>query len=220
VSLRVEDSGAGIAPEFLPFVFDRFRQGDSRSTRTHGGLGLGLAIAQHLVEQHHGEIRARSDGVGKGTTLSLRLPIAATAGREVCHDVPPVDVEVRLDNLELLVVDDQRDSREMLAALLEERGATVAQSDSADSASRYLASRPVHLVIADIAMPRVNGYEFIRQLRSAGNRTPAIAVTAFARSDDRQHALEAGYAAYLCKPIDARQLARTVRDLVLDSVVA
>jgi CheY-like chemotaxis protein/nitrogen-specific signal transduction histidine kinase len=220
VSLRVQDSGAGIAPEFLPFVFDRFRQGDSRSTRTHGGLGLGLAIAQHLVEQHHGEIHAESDGAGKGTTISLRLPIAVTTGRDVFNDVTPVDVDVRLDNLDLLVVDDQRDSREMLAALLEQRGATVAQSDSAEAASTCLAARSVHLVIADIAMPRVNGYEFIRRLRAGGNRTPAIAVTAFARPDDRRHALEAGYAAYLCKPIDARQLARTVRDLVMDSMIA
>jgi PAS domain S-box-containing protein len=200
VTLEVSDTGVGIAPDLLPFIFDRFRQGDSRSTRSYSGLGLGLAIARHLIELHGGEIAARSDGPGTGTTVTIRLPV----GPEV---VPRVETgarggEGRLDGIDLLVVDDQQDSREMLVALLEGQGAAVVQGLSAESALELLGSRRVHLIIADIAMPRVDGYEFIRRLRAQGNQTPAIAVTAFARPDDRRRALLAGYSGYLAKPID------------------
>src|SRR5699024_1111631 len=122
-----------------------------------------------------------------------------------------------LDGLRILAVDDQRDSREMLAALLEQRGAEVSLCDSAESALTMLASPNFRLLIADIAMPDVDGYELIRRLRKSGNRTPAIAVTAFARTDDRNKALSSGYSAYCAKPIDGAELARTVRDLVFDS---
>jgi signal transduction histidine kinase/ActR/RegA family two-component response regulator len=213
VNIEIEDSGVGIASEFLPFVFDRFRQADSRSTRAHGGLGLGMAIARHLVEQHGGTIRAHSDGPGKGTTISIRLPAGSSpawgAGREILATAEPV----RLDDLAILVVDDQRDSREMISALLEQRGATVFQSDSAESALKALQTQPVRVIVADIAMPRMDGYEFMRRVRAGGNRVPAVAVTAFARSHDRHAALQSGYTAYLAKPIDGNQLARTVRDL-------
>jgi CheY-like chemotaxis protein/nitrogen-specific signal transduction histidine kinase len=211
--LQVQDSGAGIDPAFLPYVFDRFRQGDSRATRSHGGLGLGLAIAQHLVQRHGGEIRAESEGLRRGATIVIRLPTATTTARALA-DRPAVANEIRLDGLGLLVVDDQRDSREMIAALLEQQGAIVTQRDSAERALTFLAERSVHLLIADIAMPNVDGYEFLQRLRAAGNRTPAIAVTAFARPEDRRHAIQAGYSGYLAKPIDAGQLARTVREVV------
>jgi PAS domain S-box-containing protein len=213
VNIEVEDSGVGIASEFLPFVFDRFRQADSRSTRAHGGLGLGLAIAQHLVEQHGGAIRAHSDGPGKGTTISIRLPAGPSPVSGAGHDIRPTGELVRLDDLSILVVDDQHDSRQMIAALLEQRGATVLQSDSAESALTVLQTQPVRVIVADIAMPRIDGYELMRRVRAGGNRVPAVAVTAFARSDDRHAALQSGYTAYLAKPIDANQLARTVRDL-------
>jgi PAS domain S-box-containing protein len=211
--VEVRDSGVGIAPEFLPYIFDRFRQADSRSTRTHGGLGLGLAIAHHLVERHGGTIRASSDGPGKGTTISIRLPVAELESRPA-RDVSPDRSDIRLDDVAILVVDDQHDSREVLSILLEQFGARVTGCDGAEAALERLAHHAVGLIIADIAMPRIDGYEFVRRLRKAGDITPTIAVTAFAHSDDRQRALEAGYGAYLAKPIDAFELARTVRQLV------
>jgi PAS domain S-box-containing protein len=214
LNIRVQDSGVGIAPEFLPFVFDRFRQADSRTTRTHGGLGLGLAIARHLIEQHGGEIGAHSAGEATGTTVSIRLPVNPTTAPDVPPETPSPITDVRLDDLTILVVDDQHDSREMLATLLEQRGARSMQSESAESAFQMLRLHRVDLLIADIAMPNVDGYEFMRRLRANGDRTPSIAVTAFARSDDRRSALDCGYTEYLSKPIDGRQLARTVREVV------
>jgi PAS domain S-box-containing protein len=218
LEIVIRDSGVGISREFLPYVFDRFRQADSQSTRKHDGLGLGLGIARHLVELHRGEIRAASDGLGKGTTVTIRLP----AGPSSSLGAPPpwtarAAADVRLDGVAILIVDDQRDSREMLAALLEHRGAEVRQCDSAESALATLATLNVRLLIADIAMPDVDGYELIRRLRKSGYQTPAIAVTAFARHDDRENALTAGYTAYCAKPIDGVELARTVRDLVFAS---
>jgi len=220
VQIVIQDSGVGIAPEFLPFVFDRFRQGDSRSIRAHGGLGLGLAIARHLVEQHRGEIHAHSDGPGKGTTMSIRLPLGSPAGWDVIPETSPVVAAVRLDGISVVVVDDEQDSREMLATVLEQQGATVLQSSSAESALRILGRHLVHVIVADIAMPEIDGYEFMRRIRAAGNRIPSIAVTAFARSDDRHTALESGYTTYLAKPVDGRQLVRAVRDLVPVPTVA
>jgi PAS domain S-box-containing protein len=214
MNIRVQDSGVGIPPEFLPFVFDRFRQADSRTTRTHGGLGLGLAIARHLIEQHGGEIGAHSAGENRGTTISIRLPASSTTTSDVPPDTTSLNTDVRLDDVTVLVVDDQQDSREMLATLLEQRGANAMQAESAESAFQILELHRVHLLIADIAMPDVDGYELMRRLRANGDTTPAIAVTAFARSDDRRSALDCGYTEYLSKPIDGRQLAKTVREVV------
>jgi PAS domain S-box-containing protein len=214
VNIIVEDSGVGIPTEFLPFVFDRFRQADSRSTRAHGGLGLGLAITRHLIEQHGGTIQARSAGQGSGTRIAIRLPLGSVAPWRDVPDPAPENESVRLDGVAVLVVDDERDSREMLATVLEQRGATVVQSESAASALAVLQTTPVQAIVADIAMPGVDGYELMRRIRATGNRTPAIAVTAFARTDDRQAALDSGFSSYLAKPIDGWQLIRTVRDLV------
>jgi len=214
VNIAVEDSGIGIAPDFLPFVFERFRQADSRSTRAHGGLGLGLAIARHLVEQHGGTIRARSDGNDRGTTIEIRLPAGSADSWTLDQEIASTGDAVDLDDLAILVVDDQRDSREMITALLEQRGATVLQSDSAESALHVLQTESVRLIVADIAMPRIDGYELMRCVRAAGSRIPAVAVTAFARLDDRHAAFASGYTAYLAKPIDGGQLARTVRGLI------
>ena len=216
LEVEIRDTGVGIAPDFLPYVFDRFRQADSRPTRNHGGLGLGLAIARHLIEQHGGTIAAHSDGVGLGTTVTIRLPVPS---QSVIVPVPwpPADDAVRLDGMTIAVVDDQPDSLEVLAAVLEQRGARVHQCKDARSVVHVLNTQPLELLIADIAMPHVDGYELIARLRQQGCTIPAIAVTAFARSEDRQRALAAGYTAYCVKPIDGPSLAKTVRNLVLAS---
>ena len=213
VQVKVRDTGIGIAPEFLPFIFDRFRQADSRSTRRHGGLGLGLAIARHLVEAHQGTIEAGSAGSGKGTTVTVRLPAGAFA-RDACppHSGDMAAPEVRLDGVSVLVVDDQHDSRELLATLLEQLGARVTQCATAAAALDGLSSGAVDLLIADIAMPDVDGYQLIGDVRARGYQLPAIAVTAYARSEDRRQALAAGYTGYCAKPIDPALLVTTARD--------
>jgi PAS domain S-box-containing protein len=218
LTIEIRDTGVGISPEFLPHVFERFRQGDSRSTRAHGGLGLGLAIAKHLVELHGGAISASSNGSGTGTTVLLRFPvaraIAATGNREPRREhIAPV----ALHGTRVVVVDDEADSREMIAALLEQLGATVVQSDCADTTLKLLEVDAADLLIADIAMPTVDGYELMRRLRAAGCGLPAIAVTAYARPDDRRRAIECGYTSYLAKPVDGIELARTVRELLPSS---
>jgi PAS domain S-box-containing protein len=219
LTVDVLDTGEGITAEFLPYVFDRFRQADSRSTRAHGGLGLGLAIARHLVEMHGGTITAASDGPGRGTTVAIRLPASGLETR-TSTERPVAAAEVRLDGIDVLVVDDQRDSREMLAMLLEGHGARVALCDGAEAALERLAAQPAGLIVADIAMPGIDGYDFMRRLRASGHRSPAIAVTAFAHHDDRQRALECGYTAYLAKPIDGVELTRMARQLVTTAAPA
>ncbi len=220
VEIEIRDSGVGIAPDFLPYVFDRFRQADSRPTRDHGGLGLGLAIARHLVEQHGGTITAHSDGLGTGTVVSIRLPVPSQTPAAT-RAWPPEPAEyVRLDDLTIAVVDDQADSREMLATLLEQRGAAVRKCRDAQSALDLLRTQAIQVLIADIAMPQVDGYELIRRLRAQGSSVPAIAVTAFARSDDRQKAIASGYAEHCVKPIDGSLLANIVRTLAAGAAVS
>jgi len=218
LTIEVRDSGIGIAAEFLPYVFDRFRQADSRTTRTHGGLGLGLAIARHLVELHDGAITAHSDGAGTGTTISIRMPVAAALACDPDHasrlNAPPL----RLAAATVLVVDDHADSRDMIAVLLEKHGARILQCESAESALEKLSTEKVDLLIADIAMPDVDGCALMRRARASGLRVPAIAVTAFARSDDRRRALDAGYTSFLVKPVDSGELASVVRDLLTGSM--
>jgi CheY-like chemotaxis protein len=216
IEITVRDSGIGIAPEFLPFVFDRFRQADSRSTRRHGGLGLGLAIARHLLEQHGGGIQAHSGGPGRGTTVRMRLPIR-TLGHTSSTQAeagPPSQHDLRMDGSAVVVVDDQRDSRELLAALLERGGARVVQCDSAESALAALNGSRFDLLVADIAMPDVDGYELIRRVRQRNSHLPAVAVSAYARPQDRKRALAAGFNEYCAKPIEARQFLQTAREMI------
>ena len=217
ITIEVQDSGAGIAPEFLPYVFDRFRQADSRAIRRHGGLGLGLAIARHLIEQHHGEIRATSAGPGLGTTVRIQLPVSSHSSDDAaaCVPVPESNNEFRMHGMTVLVVDDQQDSCELLAALFERHGARVVQCDSAESALGVLNDVEANLLIADIAMPDIDGYELIRRVRSTHTALPAIAVSAYARPQDRRRALAAGFDGYCAKPVEAPQLLRAVRDVML-----
>lgn len=219
IVIEVSDSGDGIAPEFLPFVFDRFRQADSRSTRKHGGLGLGLSIARHLLEQHGGEIRAFSAGAGQGTTIRIRLPISSTArpGGEGAATPHGGRDDLRLDGTTVMVVDDQADSRHLLAALLANCGAEVVQCDSAGAALDRLGSTRVHLLVADIAMPDMDGYDLIGLVRRRTDHhrpVPAIAVTAYARLQDRHQAVAAGYDGYCSKPVEPAELLRVVREVL------
>jgi PAS domain S-box-containing protein len=216
--IEIIDSGVGIQPELLPHIFDRFRQGDSRSTRRHGGLGLGLAIARHLVDLHGGEIHARSDGSGRGTTVHIGLPIANASAASVEQPYATArDTTVDLSGYRVLVVDDLEDSRELLVRLLHQWGATVLQCPSAHTALAALASTNFDLLVADIAMPDLDGYDLIERVRQLGDsrgRVRAIAVTAYARREDRNHALTAGYDGYCPKPLDTVEFTRVIAELL------
>lgn len=216
VVISITDTGEGIAPEFLPYVFDRFRQADSRSTRRHGGLGLGLAIARYLVEQHHGRISAHSDGVGKGTTIRMTLPLrtAPVVSDRPSPGVDPV-VELRMDGVRVLVVDDHQDSRDLVAEICERCGAAVTRCDSAASALKVLADLPVGLLVADIAMPDMDGYALIREARQLQAAVAAIAVSAYVRDEDRARALSAGFNAYCVKPLDTTAFVGAIRAVLL-----
>jgi len=220
VSIEVKDSGIGIDSGFLPLVFDRFRQADSRSTRQHGGLGLGLAITRHLVTQHGGEIEAHSDGRDKGTKITIRLPAAApgrgsdVSQRSLASSTQSPAVDLRLDGTTILVVDDESDSRELLATVFERCGADVLRCGSAREALILLEATPVSLVVADIAMPEVDGCELLERARIMRADVPAVAVSAYARPEDRQRALAAGYNGYCSKPVETPEFLRIVRTVL------
>jgi CheY-like chemotaxis protein len=218
--IRVEDTGVGIASAILPRIFDRFEQADRSTTRKQGGLGLGLAIAQHLVAIHRGSIRVESAGENCGTSVRIRLPLHADSAMPALLSVSSAAEEPRnggsrpLQGLRLLVVDDDSDAREGLSMLLSSQGATVVAAGSVDEAFAKLKDFPADLVLTDIAMPSVDGYELLRRLRSSSadreHATPAIAVTALAAAADRARVINAGFAAYITKPIDSAQLVRAV----------
>jgi signal transduction histidine kinase len=218
VALTVRDSGQGIAPAVLPYIFQRFRQGDSSPAREHGGLGLGLAIVKELVELHGGQVIAASEGEGCGATFRVELPLAALReadGGDRVHpraeplQAVPSDLP-RLDGLQLLVVDDQPDAGEAIAHVLTSAGASVTIAGSAEGALAALDRALPHVMLSDIGMPHRDGYELIRAVRSRWQRLPAVALTAFARSEDRTAALLAGYDAHLAKPVEVRELLATV----------
>jgi CheY-like chemotaxis protein len=214
VVVEVRDSGIGIAPELLPHIFDRFRQGDSRTTRRHGGLGLGLAVARHIVERHGGTIAASSSGDGRGTTMTVRLPLATIVpGRTGAPECGPRDAEVRLEGVRALVVDDQADARHLLRTLIEQRGGHVVDADGASTALSALASSNPNVLIADLAMPDVDGFGLIALVRATHPHLPGIALTAHARPEDRDRAIDAGYSVHFAKPFDIQALVASVRDL-------
>ncbi|MBV9947102.1 MAG: response regulator, partial [Myxococcales bacterium] len=223
IVIRVADTGQGIAPEFLPHVFEAFRQADASTTRSHGGLGLGLAIVKQLVVAHGGTIAAESDGEGEGATFTVRLPAhtgpAALPGRPRRESMPRIveSSSVRLDNLRILVVDDEEDARLLVREVLAAEGAHVEMAASAEEAfDRMRLFRP-DVVVSDIGMPKVDGYAFLRRLRALpperGGRTPAIALTAYARAEDRDRARDAGFQIHIAKPVDPLELVARVADL-------
>ncbi len=223
VELLVTDSGVGISPEFLPHVFERFRQADASTTRKYGGLGLGLSIVKQLTELHGGSIQVSSDGEGTGSTFQVTLPTSITA-EDARREVPlPVSgptafvADVSLKGLVVLVVDDEPDSRELVKRVLTECHAKVFTADNADRGHQLLSTEKPHVLISDIGMPDKDGYQFIREIRSRpseqGGQIPAIALTAFARSEDRTRAMIAGYQVHISKPIEPQELVVTVASL-------
>jgi signal transduction histidine kinase/ActR/RegA family two-component response regulator len=207
VEVTVADTGVGLTPEFLPFVFDRFRQADQSFTRTHGGLGIGLSIVKQVVEMHGGQVSAASDGAGRGAVFTVRLPIAAVEttlpdDRSAENSAPPaapIDLSARM----VLVVDDDGGTRELLTAILTRAGAIVTTASSADEAMTAIDAHVPDLIVADIGMPVEDGLSFCRRLRARearGANVPAIALSAYTRAEDRAAALAAGFDAFVAKP--------------------
>jgi CheY-like chemotaxis protein len=218
--ITVNDSGQGIATELLPHVFERFRQADSSNTRSNGGLGLGLSIVRQLVELHGGTVTAESSGENAGTTFRVMLPLPSL------HEVPnaaektepknernsPATPQYSLSGLRVLVVDDEPDTLELVAAVLTTCGAEVVSVGSATEALYQMERQRFDLLISDIGMPEMNGYDLIGRIRQLGEehggRTPAVALTAYAGIDDRKRALAAGYGMHISKPFVASELIR------------
>jgi PAS domain S-box-containing protein len=217
-TLRVVDTGIGIPPEFLPHVFERFRQADGTMARRHGGLGLGLSIARHVVEMHGGTIEASSPGQDLGATFTIRLPLAAAApSRERTRAEWPEDFRVAdLSGLHVLVVDDDDDGRELVRRLIAECGAEVQMASSGAEALQSVRARRPAVIVSDIGMPGMDGYEMMRRLRETSSSSaplPAIALTAFARPEDRERALACGFTAHVAKPVEPAELIATVARL-------
>jgi PAS domain S-box-containing protein len=221
VELSVADTGSGVKPEFMPHLFERFRQGDTTTTRRHGGLGLGLSIVKSLVELHGGTVMALSPGDNQGTTITVHLPLTAVRPADDDRTHPaarrpePTDfVSMELAGLTVLVVDDQPDARELILRVLEDCSARVLTAASADEALPLVESARPDVLISDIGMPVADGYELLRRVRelgpTRGGRVPAIALTAFARSEDRTRALRSGFMVHVSKPVDPSELVATV----------
>ena len=222
IEIRVADTGMGIEPQFIDHVFERFRQANASTTRAQGGLGLGLSIVKSLVELHGGTIAVSSPGKDKGATFALRLPLTSQRARNIEARIysraaafePQQFQPVDLHGLKVLVVDDEADAREFICRVLEECHAKVASAASARDALVKIQKDPPHVLVSDIGMPDTDGYELLRRVRALDHanagRMPAIALTAFARSEDRTRALNAGYAVHLSKPIEPAELLATI----------
>jgi CheY-like chemotaxis protein len=221
VELIVSDTGHGIPPEFLPSVFEPFRQADGTITRANGGLGLGLSIVKHLVDAHGGIVTASSDGENRGATFTVSLPLVIlSAGLpDICGAVASLEQgapSTSLQDIAVLVVDDDENSRDVVAAQLGTAGARVMTAASAAAALDCLRREHVDVLLADIAMPGEDGYSLIRKIRAMGAPValiPAAALTAFTRREDRQRAVESGFQLHLAKPVDAQALTTTVAAL-------
>lgn len=226
VEITVSDTGQGISTEFLPYIFERFRQADPSSTRSHSGLGLGLAIVRQLVELHGGTIKADSPGVGEGATFTVHLPlmvlrtIEASSGSLLYPTVGgevPLNSSLILENLRVLVVDDEVDAREMLTAMLEHSGAEVKAVASVSEALESFELLTPDVLVSDIGMPVEDGYALIRQIRDRpperGGRIPAVALTAYARAEDRTRVLLAGFQLHVPKPVEPSELVAVIANL-------
>jgi signal transduction histidine kinase/ActR/RegA family two-component response regulator len=221
VEVVVSDSGIGIHPEFVPYVFERFRQADAGSRRRFGGLGLGLAIVRHLVELHGGSVRAESSGEGRGATFRVTLPARAPR-RDSRSDQPVASAIIRrqgrtrLDDVRVLVVDDEADARDLFAAILRAAGAAVTTAASAGEARELMTAQPPQVLLSDIEMPGEDGYELVKQARAGKRPRPmiAIAVTAYARDVDRRRALDAGFDWHLSKPVEPDDLVAVIASLL------
>jgi signal transduction histidine kinase/ActR/RegA family two-component response regulator len=227
LEIIVSDTGIGIKQEFLPFFFDRFRQGDSAPTRSHGGLGLGLAIVRHLVELHGGEVHADSHGEGQGATFTVKLPVIPVYQRQEIEErvhpriaalLPQIEATDRIDGVRVLVVDDEPDTRELLKTMLASCGAEVTMAASAKLALEEMQRSQFDVIVSDIGMPEVDGYELMQRIRclpvELGGKTPAVALTAYARSEDRLRALRVGYKMHVSKPIERAELIVVVASIV------
>ena len=216
--VRVRDSGQGIGADFLPFVFERFAQSDAAGNRHRGGLGLGLAIVKQIVEAHSGRISVHSDGPGLGTMFEVWLPIDRHAddgaGGPVRLDGADSADDHPLATLKVLIVDDDPDALAMLRIILIDRGALVTSASGADEAIGLVEANPPDLLISDIGMPEMDGYELIRRIRAGGRRLPAIALTSFTRDEDRDQAMRAGFDAHCAKPLQPMTLVRQILRLV------
>ena len=230
VEISVRDSGEGINPEFLPYVFDRFRQADGKTTRSHSGLGLGLAIVRQLVELHGGTVYAHSEGPGRGAMFTLRLPVlsinrvsgSTTATYALSsarlRDELSIECSSRLDGVRVLIVDDDLETREMLQAVLSQCNAEVITAASATEALQEIKRRKPDVLVSDLGMPEQDGYELIRQVREMEYRddrraTPALALTAYAKAEDRVRALAGGYQVHLSKPVEPAEFVLVVANL-------
>jgi PAS domain S-box-containing protein len=222
LELEVADTGKGIAPQFLPRVFDRFSQQEGSNSRNTGGLGLGLAIVKHLVELHGGTVEAYSEGDGRGATFIIRLPLAPVRAARPSSGPPAASVEqiafpAELSGLRVLVVDDEADARQLVQSVLEGGGAIVEVAGSAAEAFESIRANKFDVIISDIGMPDTDGYELIRKLRQLpreeGGRIPAVALTAYARAEDRRKALMAGFQNHAAKPMDPQELVVVVANL-------
>jgi CheY-like chemotaxis protein/nitrogen-specific signal transduction histidine kinase len=226
VEFSVADDGQGIAPEFLPHVFERFRQADASTTRRYGGLGLGLSIVKSLVELHGGSVRAHSEGVGRGSRFVIELPVMgvgeSSLGRGRAPSASATTVKSdhpSLQGVTVLAVDDEPDARTLIKRVLEDCGARVFVADSARHGLEVLEREHPDVLISDIGMPEEDGYDLIRSVRKLdsahGGRTPAAALSAFARPEDRTRALRAGYQTHLAKPVEPVELTAVVASLAM-----
>jgi CheY-like chemotaxis protein len=225
VLISLKDTGQGINPDFLPHVFERFRQADSTTTRQHGGLGLGLAIVRHLVELHGGTVHAESEGQGHGATFTVKLPLMGTQAEASASQPGPVTETYeepitgpqKLAGLHVLLVDDEKDTLAMLKVILEQKQVKVTAASSASEALMMLESARPDVLVSDIGMPGEDGYELMRRIRkmdsSSGGAIPAVALTAYARDDDRQRSKDAGYQVHLSKPVEPQELFRVLVQL-------
>jgi CheY-like chemotaxis protein len=227
ISITVSDTGKGIRPDFLPYVFDRFRQADSSSARRYGGLGLGLALVKYLVELHGGTIKVTSPGEGEGSTFKVVLPVRAVAtplgeAGGALGAGPSPEEATMLKGVRALVVDDEKDARELIEVALKQSGADVVTASSAAEAYTLITSAPEQkrptVIVTDIGMPVEDGYSLMRRVREwereTGGYIPAVALTAYGRVEDRVRALRSGFQIHVAKPVDPAELAIVIASVI------